>query len=97
MATKKKTTVEELKELIEATPKTHILTKEQLETLKGFATDLMDIRRTLSDLEGEENISKIMFHVGAMYNVADKAETAFDSFLEQFEEECDECDEDNNW
>jgi len=48
----------------------------------------MDIRRTLGELEGEENISKIMFHVGAMYNVADKAETAFDSFLEQFEEEC---------
>ena len=95
MAAKKKTTVEELTGILKTTPKAHTLTNEQLETLKGFATDLMDIRRTLGELEGEENISKIMFHVGAMYNVADKAETAFDSFLEQFEEECDECGD--NW
>lgn len=91
---KKKSTVEELKELIEATPKVNILTNDQIKILKDIATDLMDIRRTLDDLEGEENISKIMFRVGAMYNVADKAETALDSLLdEQFGEDCDECDD----
>ena len=84
MATKKKTTEE-------PKPKTYTLTEEQMQQLKGFATDLMDIRRTLHILEDIGNLSKIMFHVGAMYNVADKAETAFDSFLEQFEEECDDC------
>lgn len=89
MARAKKTT--------EPTPKTYTLTQEQIQTLKDFATDFTNIRRTLDDLEGEENISTVMFKVGAMYNVADEAETAFDSFLEQFEEECSDCDEDNNW
>ena len=89
MATRKKTT--------EPTPKTYTLTQEQIQTLKDFATDFTNIRRTLDDLEGEENISTVMFKVGAMYNVADEAETAFDSFLEQFEEECSDCDEEDNW
>ena len=84
MATKKKTTEE-------PKPKTYTLTEEQIQQLRDFATDLMDIRRTLHILEDEGNLSKIMFHIEAMYNVADKAETAFDSFLEQFEEECDDC------
>jgi prefoldin subunit 5 len=88
---KKKTTVEELTGILKTTPKTYTLTEEQMQQLRDFATDLMDIRRNLHILEDEENLSKIMFHIGAMYNVADKAETAFDSFLEQFEEECDEC------
>ena len=90
---KKKTTVEELTGILKTTPKTYTLTEEQMQQLRDFATDLMDIRRSLHILEDEENISKIMFHIGAMYNVADKAETAFDSFLEQFEEECDDCDD----
>jgi hypothetical protein len=96
MATKKKTTVDELKELIEATPKANILTKEQLQTIRDVATDLMVIRRTLEDLEGEDNISKIMFQIGAMYNVANKAETVIDELVDSYDEDCDECG-DNNW
>ena len=85
MATKKTT---------ESTPKVRILTDEQLQTLKDLSTDLMNIRRTLENLEGEDNPSTIMFKVGAMYNVADKAETMIDELVDQFEEECDECGDD---
>ena len=94
MAAKKKTTVEELKELIEATPKARILTDEQLQIIKDLATDIMNIRRTLEDLEGQDDISTIMFKVGAMYNVAEVAETVIDELVDSFnEEECDECDD----
>jgi prefoldin subunit 5 len=85
MATKKTT---------ESTPKVRILTDEQLQTLKDLSTDLRNIRRTLENLEGEDNPSTIMFKVGAMYNVADKAETMIDELVDQFEEECDECGDD---
>jgi len=94
MAARKKTTVEELKELIEATPKARILTDEQLQIIKDLATDLMMIRRTLEDLEGEDNVSKIMFNVGAMYNVANKAETIIDELVDSYDEDyCEECDD----
>jgi len=92
---KKKTTVEELKELIEATPKANILTNEQLQTLKNISSDLADIRRTLDGLKGEENISDIMFEVGRSYHLTYECENELDSLLEQFEEECDECGD--NW
>lgn len=77
--------------------KTYTLTQEQFQQLRDFSTDFMNIRRTLDDLEGEENISTIMFKVGKAFNIADVAETGFDSFLDQFEEKCDECDEEDSW
>ena len=78
----------------ESTPKARILTDEQLQIIRGIATDLMDIRRTLGDLEGEDNISKIMFQVGSMYNVANKAETVIDELVDSYEEDCDDCGDD---
>ena len=92
---KTKTTVEELKELIEATPKAHIITKDQIQILRDLATDIMRIRRTLEDLEGEDNVSKIMFNVGSMYNIANTAEIVIDELVDSYEEECDECGD--NW
>jgi len=89
--TKKKTTVEELKELIEATPKLYTFNKEDLQILKDIAHDVYDIRSTLEGLEGAEDISTIMFKVGSMYNVASRTESAIDNFLEKYEEDCDEC------
>lgn len=65
-----------------------IITKEQLETLRDISTDLMDIRRTLEDLEGEDNISVIMFKVGAMFNVAQKAETVIDELVDEVDYDC---------
>ena len=92
---KKKTIVQEFKELIDATPKARTLTDEQLQTIKDLATDIMNIRRTLEDLEGAEDLSTIMFKVGAMYNVAETAETVIDELVDSFnEEECDECGDD---
>jgi prefoldin subunit 5 len=82
MATKKTT---------EVTPKTYALTVEQLQTLRDLANDLMTIRRTLEDLEGEDDPSKIMFNVGAMYNVSNKAETVIDELVRQ----CDDDDYDD--
>ena len=78
----------------ESTPKARILTDEQLQIIRGIAIDLMDIRRTLGDLEGEDNISKIMFQVGSMYNVANKAETVIDELVDSYEEDCDDCGDD---
>jgi hypothetical protein len=79
----------------EPTPKVYTLTEEQLQTLKDLAHDLMNIRSNLEDLEGEDNLSKVMFHVGAMYNVAEKAETVIDRLVDQFnEDDCEECGDD---
>lgn len=99
MATKKKTTVDELKELIEATPKANILTNEQLQTLRDVSGNLGDIRRTLEDLEGQDDVSTIMFKLGILYNVANTTEDTLDELLNSYDEECDDCndDEDNNW
>lgn len=90
---KKKSTVDELKELIEATPKANILTKEQLQILRDISTDLMNIRTTLEDLEREEEITRVMFRVGMMYNVSSKAETILDELIDSYDENCDECDD----
>lgn len=90
---KKKTTVQELQELIKSTPKANILTNEQLQTLKDISSDLADIRRTLDNLKGEENISDIMFEVGRSYHIASKCENDIDSLLESFEDNCYDCDE----
>ena len=89
--TKKKTTVEELQELIEATPKLYTFNKEDLQVLKDIAHDVYDIRSTLEDLEGKDDLSTIMFKVGSMYNVASKTESAIDRFIEKYNEDCDEC------
>jgi hypothetical protein len=90
---KKKTTVQELQELIEATPKANILTNEQLQTLKDISSDLADVRRTLDGLKGEENISDIMFDIGRSYHLAYECENELDTLLESFENDCYECDE----
>ena len=90
---KKKTTVDELKELIEATPKANILTKEQLQTLEEIHETLREVRLNLGDLEGEENVSKIMFQVGSAYNSVDKCEDKLRDIINSYEEDCDECDD----
>ena len=87
---KKKTTVQELQEMIKATPKANILTNEQLQTLKDISSDLADIRRTLDGLKGEENISDIMFEIGSSYHITYKCENELDTLLESFENEYDE-------
>jgi prefoldin subunit 5 len=87
---KKKTTVQELQELIEATPKANILTNEQLQTLKEISSDLADIRRTLDGLKGEENISDIMFEIGRSYHLTYECENELDTLLESFENDYDE-------
>ena len=93
MAAKKKTTVDELKELIEATPKTKILTEDQFKKLEKIYDVLSDARRDLRDLEGEENISTVMFKVGATYNSIDKCEDELRDLINSYEEDCDDCDD----
>jgi hypothetical protein len=91
---KKKTTVEELKELIDATPKANILTDEQLQTLVEIYDKLTDIRRGLGQLEGEENISTIMFKIGSVHNNADWCEDTIRDIVNSFDEDsCDECND----
>ena len=96
MAKAKKTTVEELKELIDATPKLKHFTEEQFETLKEVYDQLTDIRRGLGQLEGEENISTIMFKVGSVHKNADWCEDAVRDIIDSFDEDYDDCDECGN-
>jgi hypothetical protein len=93
---KKKTTVEELKELIDATPKANILTDEQLQTLVEIYDKLTDIRRGLGQLEGEENVSTIMFKIGSVHNNADWCEDAIRDIVNSFDEDYNDCDECGN-
>jgi len=93
---KKKTTVEELKELIDATPKAKTLTETQFKTLEKIYEKLSDVRRGLGDLEGEENVSTIMFKVGSVFNNADWCEDEIKDIINSFEyDDCDECEDDN--
>jgi DNA repair ATPase RecN len=92
---KKKTTVQELKELIEATPKLKHFTDEQFKKLEEIYDKLTDARRALDGLKGEENISDIMFQVGATFTNIDKCEDELRDIINSFEyEDCDECGND---
>ena len=74
-------------------PKTYTLTEEQFNVIKDGAIDLMDIRRTLANLEGNESISEIMFSVGRCYYLADRLETQLDELRDSFEDDCEDCDD----
>ena len=94
MATKKKSTVEDLQKSISSLTKKMTVTREQIDRLRDLATDVMNIRRTLEDLEGADDISTIMFKIGSMYHVAETAESSFDELIDEIDGDCDECDED---
>ena len=93
MATKKKTTVEELKELIEATPKANIISNSDLEILGEIESGINEVRNDLRELQGNDNISEIMFVVGSAYQIVDKCEDKLTAILDQFRG-CDECGDD---
>jgi DNA repair ATPase RecN len=88
---KKKTIVQEFKELIESTPKLKHFTDEQFKKLEEIYDKLRDARSNLGDLEGEENVSKIMFQVGSAYITMDKCEDELRDIIDSFDN-CDECD-----
>lgn len=93
MATKKKSTVDELKELIEATPKANIISNSDLEILGEIESGINEVRNDLRDLQGNDNISEIMFIVGSAYQIVDKCEDKLTAILDQFRG-CDECGDD---
>ena len=86
---KKKTTVQELKELIDATPKANILTKADLELLREISESIAEVRHTLSGLQGEDDISNIMFELGSSFRLISDSEDKLDVLLNSF----DSCDE----
>jgi DNA-binding PadR family transcriptional regulator len=87
MATKKKTTTE-------PTVKTYTLTEAQFKTLEEISERLETLRRGLGELEGEENVSTIMFKVGSVYNNADWCEDAVIDIINSFEDnDCEDCDD----
>jgi len=88
MAAKKKTTTE-------PTVKTYTLTEAQFKTLEEISEKLSAIRRDLGELEGEDNISTIMFKVGSVFNNADWCEDEIRDIINSYEEDCDEYDDDN--
>jgi septation ring formation regulator EzrA len=93
MATKKKTTVDELKELIEATPKANIISNSDLKILSEIESGINEVRNDLRELQGNDNISEIMFVVGSAYQIVDKCEDKLTAILDQFRG-CDECGDD---
>jgi len=87
MATKKKTTTE-------PTVKTYTLTEAQFKTLEEISEKLETLRRGLGELEGEENVSTIMFKVGSVYNNADWCEDAVGDIINSFDDnDCEDCDD----
>jgi len=89
MARAKKTTTE-------PTVKTYTLTFEQFKTLEKIYEKLSDVRRNLGGLEGEENVSTIMFKVGSVFNNADWCEDEIRDIINSFDEDnCDDCEDDN--
>ena len=83
MATKKKTIVQEFKELIDSTPKANILTNADFELLREIAENIADVRHILSGLQGEENISNVMFEIGSSFKTISDCEeikTVFKGF-----------------
>ena len=88
MAAKKKTTTE-------PTVKTYTLTEAQFKTLEEISEKLSAIRRDLGELEGEDNISTIMFKVGSIFNNAVWCEDEIRDIINSYEEDCDEYDDDN--
>ena len=76
------------------TPTTKTLTEAQFKTLEDIASKLMDLRISLQDLKGEDDISTIMFEVGAAANTISWCEDELDNIVDSFRgEETD--DEDN--
>ena len=90
MATKKKTIVQEFKELIDSTPKANILTNADLGLLREISENIADVRHMLSKLQGEENISNVMFEIGSSFKTISDCEDKLDVLLDSFDN-CDEC------
>jgi len=75
---------------------TFTLTKEQFQVIKNVSRELMDIRETLGDLRGENDLSTIMFEIGKSFHIVNEAEDQLDDVVNSFdEEECEECEDDN--
>ena len=55
---------------------------------------MMDIRRKLDELKGENDLSITMFEVGQAAYVVNKLEDQLDELVNSFEDDCDECGDD---
>jgi DNA-binding PadR family transcriptional regulator len=78
----------------EPTVKTYTLTEAQFKTLEEISDKLEILRRGLGELEGEENVSTIMFKVGSVYNNADWCEDEIRDIINSFDEDnCEDCDD----
>jgi hypothetical protein len=76
--------------------KTYTLIETQFKTLEQIYEKLSDVRRNLGGLEGEENVSTIMFKVGSVFNNADWCEDEIRDIINSFEEDyCEDCEDDN--
>jgi prefoldin subunit 5 len=78
--------------LIEATPKANIISNSDLEILEEIESGINEVRNDLRELQGNDNISEIMFVVGSAYQIVDKCEDKLTVILDQFRG-CDECDD----
>ena len=74
---------------------TYALTEEQFQVIKNVSRDLLNIRSTLEDLEGNEDLSTIMFRVGQSAYMANKAEDQLDEAFDLYSDDCEDCDGDN--
>jgi hypothetical protein len=83
LSSEEKTKIEKIK----------IINDAQLLKLNEIASRVSDIRRTLQDLKGEDNISSILYDIGQCATLADWSEDALYEIVNSYEEE----ENDNDW
>lgn len=81
----------------EPKPKTYTLTEAQFKSLQNVSEKLSDVRRALDGMEGEDNISTVMFKVGSSYTIIDWCEDGLDEVINSFESDEDYDDEDEDF
>lgn len=81
----------------EPKPKTYTLTEAQFKSLQNVSEKLSDVRRALSNMEGEESISTVMFQVGSAHTLVDWCEDGLDEVINSFESDEDYDDEDDDY
>ena len=79
----KKTLTNDLKGVIEPT---YTPTKEQVKQLTDLSSTLYDVKEALANLEGEDNISTIMFNIGSAYAAVREVEDQLDKLADLLHE-----------
>lgn len=81
---KKKTVVQEFKELLQEQSKTVVLTPEQQQKIRDLNEKINDIKYRMYDQREESDLGAIMFDIGQSYNELHWCEYVLDEIIEMF-------------